>query len=55
MREPLSLAVIAAVVVLCAWAYPELNAWTYRRRIRRDDAESAKLADTSEPGADRAP
>lgn len=41
----LSPALLVVVVVLCAWAYPELNAWVYRRRILRDDARAARPGD----------
>ena len=55
MRETLSTALIAALVVLCAWAYPRLNEWTYRRRIRRDAAQVAQAADPSGRPADHRP
>lgn len=51
MRETTSTVLIAATLVLCAWAYPRLNEWTYRRRMRRDDAQVTKAAGVSSPPA----
>jgi hypothetical protein len=34
--EQLSTILLFPSVVLCAWAYPRLNHWVYRRRTERD-------------------
>ena len=40
-------AALLACVVLCAWGYPKLNAWTYNRRQARDARAMAQASKTS--------
>ena len=53
MLEELSMVLLAVAVVLCAWAYPRLNAWVYRRRIERDEALAAEAGHGGLGGAKR--
>ena len=53
MLEQLSAVLLAAAVVACAWAYPRLNAWVYRRRVNRDKAWAARMEHGPRGGAER--
>lgn len=43
MVDQLSAVLLALMLVVCAWAYPKLNAWVYRHRVARDTARIASL------------
>ena len=43
LQDILSPLLLLHLAVLCAWAYPRLNHWIYRRRIAHDVARACAM------------
>lgn len=51
--QPIPGLLLFVTLVLCAWAYPRLNHWVYRRRMAHDVAVAARVA--ADPVTQRRP
>ncbi len=40
---------LVVLVVVCAWVYPQLNGWVYRRRVERDVTEARRADEAPSP------